>query len=71
MEKYLIDYTSLARLNQLPPTVGRDAEAERLMYILLRYYKPNPVLIGPIGVGKHSIVLTLYFLNNFNTFLFI
>ncbi len=59
MEKYLIDYTSLARSNQLPPTVGRDAEAERLMYILLRYYKPNPVLIGPIGVGKHSIVLTL------------
>ncbi|MBR7158339.1 MAG: ATP-dependent Clp protease ATP-binding subunit [Alphaproteobacteria bacterium] len=59
MEKYLIDYTEMAKNGQLPPTVGREADADRLMYILLRYYKPNPVLIGPIGVGKRSVILTL------------
>ncbi len=59
MEKYLTDYTKMAKEGKLPPTVGRDDEADRLMYILLRYYKPNPVLIGPIGVGKHSVVLSL------------
>lgn len=59
LEKYITNYISMAKEHTLPPAVGRDAEAVRIAYILLRYYKPNPVLIGPMGVGKRSIVYAL------------
>jgi len=56
---YITDYTEMARQNKLPPAVSRDEDAVRIAYILLRYYKPNSVLIGPMGVGKRSIVYAL------------
>lgn len=59
LEKYITNYISMAKEHTLPPAVGRDEEAVRIAYILLRYYKPNPVLIGPLGVGKRSIVYAL------------
>lgn len=59
LNDYIIDYTEKARKRELPPAVSRDEEASRIAYILLRYYKPNPVLIGPMGVGKRSIVYAL------------
>ena len=58
-ERYIISYTKRAKDGLLPPAVSRDEDATRLAYILLRYYKPNPVLIGPMGVGKRSIVYAL------------
>lgn len=59
IEKYLINYSKQAIDGELPLVVCREEEAKRLMYILLRLYKPNPVLIGPMGVGKRSIVLSM------------
>ena len=54
--KYSRDLTELARDGQLDPTVGRDTEIARVMQILNRRTKNNPVVIGEAGVGKTAIV---------------
>ncbi len=56
IEKYARNLTSLARKGKLDPVVGRKNEIRRLMQILSRRRKNNPVLIGEAGVGKTAIV---------------
>jgi ATP-dependent Clp protease ATP-binding subunit ClpC len=56
LEKYSRDLTALAREGKLDPVVGRDLEIQRVMQILSRRTKNNPVLIGEAGVGKTAIV---------------
>jgi len=56
LEKYARDLTDLARRSKLDPVIGRDEEIRRVMQILARRTKNNPVLIGEPGVGKTSIV---------------
>jgi len=56
LEKYSRDLTALARAEQLDPVIGRDEEIRRVMQILSRRTKNNPVLIGEPGVGKTAIV---------------
>jgi ATP-dependent Clp protease ATP-binding subunit ClpC len=56
LEKYGVDLTELARHDKLDPVVGRDQEITRLMEVLIRRTKNNPVLIGEPGVGKTAIV---------------
>ena len=56
LEKYGIDLVSQARANKLDPVIGRDAEIRRVIRILSRKTKNNPVLIGEPGVGKTAIV---------------
>jgi ATP-dependent Clp protease ATP-binding subunit ClpC len=56
LEKYGIDLTELARQGKLDPVIGRDKEITRLMEILIRRTKNNPVLIGEPGVGKTAVV---------------
>ena len=56
LEKYCRDYTQLAKLGKLDPVVGRDEEIRRVMQVLSRRTKNNPVLIGEPGVGKTAIV---------------
>ncbi len=56
LEKYGQDLTSLARMGKLDPVIGRDDEIRRVMQILSRRTKNNPVLIGDPGVGKTAIV---------------
>ena len=56
LAKYTTDLTELARKGSLDPVVGRDEEIHRLIQILLRRKKNNPVLIGEPGVGKTVIV---------------
>lgn len=56
LEKYSRDLTQLAREGKLDPVIGRDKEILRLMQILSRRTKNNPVLIGEAGVGKTAIV---------------
>ncbi|MHC1783233.1 MAG: ATP-dependent Clp protease ATP-binding subunit [Anaerolineaceae bacterium] len=56
LEKYSRDLTALAREGKLDPVVGRDKEIRRVMQILSRRTKNNPVLIGEAGVGKTAIV---------------
>jgi ATP-dependent Clp protease ATP-binding subunit ClpC len=56
LDKYSVDLTELARENKLDPVIGRDAEINRVMRILSRRTKNNPVLIGESGVGKTAIV---------------
>ncbi len=53
--KYTRNLTSLARENKLDPVIGRDAEIGRVIQILSRRTKNNPILIGEAGVGKTSI----------------
>jgi ATP-dependent Clp protease ATP-binding subunit ClpC len=55
LEKYSTDLTELAQLGQLDPVIGRDAEISRVMRILCRRSKNNPVLVGETGVGKTAI----------------
>ncbi len=50
------DLTELARENQLDPVIGRETEIERLVQVLCRRTKNNPVLLGEAGVGKTAIV---------------
>jgi ATP-dependent Clp protease ATP-binding subunit ClpA len=50
------DLTELARAHKLDPVIGRDDEIERLVSILARRSKNNPVLVGEPGVGKTAIV---------------
>ena len=56
LEKYARDLTGLARRGKLDPVIGRDEEIRRVMQILARRTKNNPVLIGEPGVGKTAIV---------------
>ena len=56
LEKYSRDLTKLAREGKLDPVIGRDTEVLRLIQILSRRTKNNPVLIGEAGVGKTAIV---------------
>jgi ATP-dependent Clp protease ATP-binding subunit ClpC len=56
LEKYSRDMTQLAREGKLDPVIGRDTEILRLIQILSRRTKNNPVLIGEAGVGKTAIV---------------
>jgi ATP-dependent Clp protease ATP-binding subunit ClpB len=55
LEKYAKDLTALARENKLDPVIGRDSEVRRVLQILSRRTKNNPVLIGEPGVGKTAI----------------
>ena len=56
IEKYARNLTQLARKGKLDPVIGRENEIRRLMHILSRRTKNNPVLIGEAGVGKTAIV---------------
>lgn len=56
LEKYTNDLTALARQGKLDPVIGRNEEIRRLIQILSRRTKNNPVLIGDAGVGKTAIV---------------
>ncbi|HMP81359.1 MAG TPA: ATP-dependent chaperone ClpB [Verrucomicrobiota bacterium] len=55
LEKYGRDLTSLARQGKIDPVIGRDEEIRRVMQVLTRRTKNNPVLIGEPGVGKTAI----------------
>ena len=56
LEKYGVDLTQLARDGKLDPVIGRDAEIRRVVQVLSRRTKNNPVLIGEPGVGKTAVV---------------
>jgi ATP-dependent Clp protease ATP-binding subunit ClpB len=55
LDKYTIDLTEMAKKKQLDPVIGRDTEIRRVMQILSRRTKNNPVLIGEAGTGKTAI----------------
>ncbi|PIZ54347.1 ATP-dependent chaperone ClpB [Candidatus Uhrbacteria bacterium CG_4_9_14_0_2_um_filter_41_50] len=55
LEKYSLNLTERARLGKLDPVIGRDEEIRRVMQVLLRRTKNNPVLVGEAGVGKTAI----------------
>ena len=55
LEKYGRDFTELARRGKLDPVIGRDGEIKRVMQILSRRTKNNPVIVGEAGVGKTAI----------------
>ena len=55
LEKYSRDLTELARQGKLDPVIGRDEEIKRVMQVLSRRTKNNPVIIGEVGVGKTAI----------------
>ncbi|MCX8083689.1 MAG: ATP-dependent chaperone ClpB [Calditerrivibrio sp.] len=55
LEKYTINLTERARAGKLDPVIGRDEEIRRVMHVLSRRTKNNPVLIGEPGVGKTAI----------------
>jgi ATP-dependent Clp protease ATP-binding subunit ClpB len=56
LEKYARDLTALARKEKLDPVIGRDEEIRRVIQVLSRRTKNNPVLIGEAGTGKTAIV---------------
>ncbi|HET9516824.1 MAG TPA: Clp protease N-terminal domain-containing protein, partial [Actinoplanes sp.] len=56
LEKYSVDLTALAREGKIDPVIGRDSEIRRVVQVLSRRTKNNPVLIGEPGVGKTAIV---------------
>ena len=56
LEKYGRDLTEMARTGKLDPVIGRDSEIRRIVQVLSRRTKNNPVLIGEAGVGKTAIV---------------
>ncbi len=56
LDKYGIDFTAKAREGKLDPVIGRDDEIRRVMQVLSRRTKNNPVLIGEPGVGKTAVV---------------
>ncbi|WP_018117880.1 ATP-dependent chaperone ClpB [Corynebacterium mastitidis] len=56
LEKYATDLTARAREGKIDPVIGRDAEIRRVVQVLSRRTKNNPVLIGEPGVGKTAIV---------------
>src|SRR5690606_31014769 len=55
LDKYTKDLTALARKGKIDPVIGRDEEIRRVMQVLSRRTKNNPVLIGEPGVGKTAI----------------
>ena len=59
LEKFAIDLTEAARQNKLDPVIGRDDEVRRVMQVLNRRTKNNPVIIGEAGVGKTAIAEAL------------
>ena len=59
LAKYGIDLTAKAREGKLDPVIGRDEELQRVMQILIRKTKNNPILLGEPGVGKTAIVESL------------
>ncbi len=56
LEKYGVDLTARAREGRIDPVIGRDAEIRRVVQVLSRRTKNNPVLIGEPGVGKTAVV---------------
>jgi ATP-dependent Clp protease ATP-binding subunit ClpB len=56
LEQYGLDMTAVARSGKLDPVIGRDSEIRRLIQVLSRRTKNNPVLIGEPGVGKTAVV---------------
>ncbi len=56
LEKYTRDLTALARQGKLDPVIGREDEIRRVMQVLSRRTKNNPVLVGEAGVGKTAVV---------------
>ncbi|MDP2708753.1 MAG: AAA family ATPase [bacterium] len=56
LEKYAVNLTDMARREKLDPVIGRDEEIRRIMQVLSRRTKNNPVLIGEAGTGKTAIV---------------
>jgi len=56
LEKYSVDLTAAAREGRLDPVIGRDSEIRRVVQVLSRRTKNNPVLIGEPGVGKTAVV---------------
>jgi ATP-dependent Clp protease ATP-binding subunit ClpB len=56
LEKYAVDLTEAAREGKIDPVIGRDAEIRRVVQVLSRRTKNNPVLIGEPGVGKTAVV---------------
>jgi len=56
LEKYAVDLTARAAEGKLDPVIGRDAEIRRVVQVLSRRTKNNPVLIGDPGVGKTAVV---------------
>ena len=56
LEKYSVDLTKAAEQGRLDPVIGRDAEIRRVVQVLSRRTKNNPVLIGEPGVGKTAVV---------------
>ncbi len=56
LEKYAVDLTAAARDGSLDPVIGRDSEIRRVVQVLSRRTKNNPVLIGEPGVGKTAVV---------------
>ena len=56
LERYCRDLTSMARQDKIDPVIGRDEEIRRVMQVLCRRTKNNPVIIGEPGVGKTAIV---------------
>ncbi|SLN00824.1 ATP-dependent chaperone ClpB [Brevibacterium yomogidense] len=56
LEKFGVDLTAVAREGKLDPVIGRDAEIRRVVQVLSRRTKNNPVLIGEPGVGKTAVV---------------
>ena len=56
LEKYAVDLTARARAGKVDPVIGRDEEIRRVVQVLSRRTKNNPVLIGEPGVGKTAIV---------------
>jgi len=56
LDKYAVDLTEMAREGDLDPVIGREGEIRRIMQVLSRRTKNNPVLIGEAGVGKTAIV---------------
>merc|ERR1712093_169941 len=56
LEKYGTDLCSLARKGRIDPVIGRDEESRRVLQVLSRRTKNNPVLIGEPGTGKTAIV---------------
>jgi ATP-dependent Clp protease ATP-binding subunit ClpB len=56
LEKYAVDLTASARDGKIDPVIGRDAEIRRVIQVLSRRTKNNPVLIGEPGVGKTAVV---------------
>ncbi|KAI6246025.1 Heat shock protein hsp98 [Erysiphe necator] len=66
LKKFTIDMTSMAREGKIDPVIGRDGEIRRVIRILSRRTKNNPVLIGEPGVGKTTVVegLALRIVNN-------